>query len=126
MQEPKRLRALSAGAALGAVLWLLSPILVGETEPWDSEGIYYVAGLFLAGAFGAAADPNRFWLAPLGVFLGQAAYLGILFLARPHPLAIIGLVVLAAYSFVPACGSLVTYGIVMVYKRMAKEGGAGF
>ena len=101
---------------LGAGVWVLSPLATGGLEPWDSWG-FYIPSLFLAGILAALVDSDRFWLAPIGIFLGQAVYLGFLFLARPSPLVIMGLVVMAFCTIFAAGGSLVGLGIAATYKH---------
>ena len=58
---------------LGAAIWALSPTLVGNAEAWDVFG-YYFPGLLAGGFIAALAGPRYFWAAPIGLWVGQAAY----------------------------------------------------
>ena len=67
------LTVFAAGFAGGILIWFLSPFVVGEAEPWDAND-YYAATLFIAGFLAAWACPSWWWLAPIGIFVGQIAY----------------------------------------------------
>ena len=56
---------------LGAGIWLLSPAITGQKEPWDSEGPYYHLALFVAGILPAALVQHRWWRWPIGTLVGQ-------------------------------------------------------
>jgi hypothetical protein len=64
-------------AALTAVtggfsLWMLSPILTGDTEPWDAHNqLLYLAALAGLGAACGLIAPERFWAWPAGIYAGQ-------------------------------------------------------
>src|SRR5262245_26231738 len=66
---------IAAGAVLGAAIWFLSPFLTGEKEPWDSRSWYYPFALTIAGVLAAAIRPRYFWAAPIGVCVGQVAFM---------------------------------------------------
>lgn len=58
------------GLAAGVLIWLLSPILGGESEPFDNWG-YYIPALCLSG-FVVAVIRGRGWLAiAAGIISGQ-------------------------------------------------------
>ena len=61
----------SASAAFGFLVWALSPLLVGQAEPWDSTWPFYSASSLAAGALIGALFPRRFLLAYLGCWFGQ-------------------------------------------------------
>jgi hypothetical protein len=67
---------LIAAAIAGALLWALSPVFTGRSEPWDASGGYYWIGLLVIGAvLGAlAARPSAMRSLALGLWLGQALY----------------------------------------------------
>ena len=65
---------LSVGVLLGMAIWWTAPILSGQVEPWDAEGKYYLQALFVAGFLAAAFSPRAFWVAPIGIYIGQLLY----------------------------------------------------
>lgn len=69
----KRIFLLSVG--LGFLIWVLSPMLAGHREPWDAQGHYYMVSLFIAGLVPAFIEPRRFWVWPIGVYLGQVLFI---------------------------------------------------
>ena len=77
---------LSIGTLLGMAIWWTSPVITGHTEPWDVEGRYYLGALAVAGFVASLALPKAFWVAPIGVVVGQLLY-GLYFL-EPEALAI--------------------------------------
>ena len=89
------------------MIWAASPVFTGELEPWDGSMGYYALALALAGFLAALILPRRFWLAPVGVYLGQVAYL-LLFLPK-GPLMVVGLVFLVGYSLLALGGSALAY-----------------
>ena len=89
------------GAAAGAALWALSPLIANRREPWDAAIPYYWIGLVVAGAWLAWRSRRRSALWPIlsGLYLGQLAY-GLLALGVGNLLPL-GLIALAVY-LVPA------------------------
>lgn len=65
---------LAVGVLLGAAVWWASPLFTGHDEPWDAEGRYYVATLFVAGFVATIFQPKAFWVAPIGVYIGQLLF----------------------------------------------------
>lgn len=63
-----------AGVLLGAAVWGFSVPLTGMREPFDSDGVYYPAAMFLAGVLATLPSPRHWWLAVLAVFLGERVY----------------------------------------------------
>lgn len=106
MIKPRRQSAFLLGFALGAAIWLLSPVITGHREPWDAEGGYYPAALLLTGILGGLAMPPHWGSVAIGIFAGQAAVLlggvvaepasgglwplGLLFLAANSVLGLVG------------------------------------
>ena len=82
-------------AAAGALVWIASPYLTGEREPWDSNSAWYLAALAAIG-LAAAIFTRRPFAAYAGTFAGQALYL--LYGTRRGPLTVLGLFFVAAYS----------------------------
>jgi hypothetical protein len=100
--------AILIGLAIGAMIWGVSPIFVGAIEPWDSEGFFYPAALFLSGVVVWAIFRSTFPLAIAGIYFGQLGYL--LAIGR-GPLVIVGFLLLVPYSFIAAAGSLLASAI---------------
>ena len=64
----------AVGLLLGMAIWWTSPMFTGHEEPWDAEFRYYVGVLFLGGFVAAIFLPKAFWVAPIGVYVGQLLY----------------------------------------------------
>jgi hypothetical protein len=75
-----RLTGAFLGFAIGLVLWVSSPLLVGKTEPWDAEWPYYTSVMLVAGAALGAAWPTRWMSIYFGLWAGQIVAL----LLPPH------------------------------------------
>lgn len=85
--------------------------MTGEVEPWDATSGYYSAALLVAGFVAALVFPARFWIAPVGVYVGQFSYA---FAALPlGPLWPLGLLIGIAYSLLALLGA--TLAFVLVY-----------
>jgi hypothetical protein len=96
----------SVGLLLGMAIWWTSPVLTGHEEPWDAEGRYYVWALFVAGAVATGFLPKAFWVAPIGVYVGQLLY-G-LYLYEPATASMwpLGMVLAVFYSLAALAGAL--------------------
>lgn len=93
-------------AAVGsAVIWASSAWLTGHEEPWDAEGLFYVASLALCGVISGALIPKPVWAHYVGSVLGQALY-ELTFLPL-GPLFVLGLGFLLGYSLLFLGGALV-------------------
>jgi hypothetical protein len=68
------LAVFAVGALFGAAIWWTSPVITGQAEPWHADGQYYFWALFVAGFAATCFLPRAFWLAPLGVVVGQLLY----------------------------------------------------
>jgi len=97
MRVVRPVLVLSAGFILGALIWTYSPGITSEIEPWDAKGIYYLLSLFLAGAAASLLSPRHFWLAPVGVYIGQFVYV-FAHMTEPSPFWPIGMMFGAVYS----------------------------
>jgi hypothetical protein len=115
-KSSRTLAVLMLSAALGAGLWGLSPLLIGKDEPWDGTGWYYPLGLFVSGMLGTLPWPSRFFLVPLGVYIGQVTYAG-LFLPI-GPLALMGMVAGAIYLIFVLAGAVTTWVIVCMIEEL--------
>lgn len=82
-------------AMLGATIWLASPWVTGQKEPWDADGIFYLGALVVTGLIAGFVSPKPLWAHYLGSFIGQLSY-GVLFL-KVGPLVFIGVAFLLAY-----------------------------
>ena len=86
-------------AAVAAVMpWVASPWLTGHREPWDADGLFYIAALVVAGALAGLLAPQPLWAHYLGAFIGQLGY-EIIFL-RVGPLFILGALFLLGYCVI--------------------------
>jgi hypothetical protein len=117
MTAPAWLTALVSAVA-AALVWALSPWLVGYREPWDAEGYFYVFGLLVAGTVAGLLRPRPLWAHYVGALIGQLGY-EVLFL-RMGPLFIVGAVFLLAYSVL----FLVAAGIAAHLRRRFGSGTA--
>lgn len=99
-----------AGLILGALVWAISVPLTGQREPFDGSMLYYALSTFAAGALSAGLSPKHWWLALLGVYLGQHVYA---FVAYPDTRAwfLFGLIVNALIPtwLFAAAGALMVY-----------------
>jgi len=59
---------------VGIFIWALSPVFTGETEPWDSSSGYCPLTLLLSGFLIGFLGPQKPWLWPMGIYLGQFFY----------------------------------------------------
>jgi hypothetical protein len=81
-----------------ASIWALSPVLIGLREPWDTDGNFYVAALFVAGALAGTLSPKPLWAHYVGAIIGQLGYE--LTILHVGPLFLLGVVFLLAYGVV--------------------------
>jgi hypothetical protein len=95
------------GLGLGAGIWLLSPLVTGRREPWDAEGLYYLAALFGSGVLGGLLAPHAWLSVAVGIFVGQTLVLvtGVIRDPASGGLWPLGLVFLAFYSVVALLGA---------------------
>lgn len=102
---------------LGAMLWAFSPQLIGEIEPWDAPGNYYLKMLFGIGVLSSLVAGPRlkwlFWLWPIGTAIGQMLY-GLTHL-QSNPIILAGLLFLFIYSFATLVGSAIPAAVFLVY-----------
>ncbi len=94
---------LAISAAAAALIWVLSPWLTGQLEPWDADGPFYIGSLAVAGALSGALTPRPRWAHYVGAFAGQLIYE--LVALRVGPLFVLGVVFLLAYSLVFAAAA---------------------
>jgi len=83
---------------IGSLVWALSPVISGVSEPWDSETLYYPVALAVGGLIAGLIRPKYFWLHYFGIFFGQLAFM-LIFLPM-GPLIVVGITVLASQSLI--------------------------
>jgi peptidoglycan/LPS O-acetylase OafA/YrhL len=101
------------GLATGAAIWLLSPLISGRREPWDSEGVYYPGALLVAGLLGGLLLPDHSRSFAVGIFVGQVLVLlgGVLTDPSSGGLWPLGVVFLALYSLLALLGTALGSGL---------------
>jgi hypothetical protein len=101
-----------AGMLFGMAIWWTSPMFTGHVEPWDAGGRYYLGALFFAGFVAAMFLPKAFWVAPIGVYVGQILY-GV-YLCNPDELTFWPLrMTLAVVECLAALAGALTCAILM-------------
>ena len=89
---------LLVSAATAALVWALSPLLVGQREPWDTDGIFYVVALAVAGSVASLLAPRPLWAHYLGALAGQLGYAALFLPLGESPL--LGAAYLCGYSLI--------------------------
>lgn len=89
-------RTLLIAAIAGALVWVLSPWLTGQREPWDAAGIYYPSALLVTGVVAGFLTPRPLWAHYVGALVGQLLY--ILLISGFDPLLAVGLIFLLLYT----------------------------
>jgi hypothetical protein len=90
--------ALVVSSVASALVWALSPVLVGHREPWDADGYFYILCLVVSGAIAGLLAPRPLWAHYVGALVGQAGY-ELLFL-QVGPLFVLGIAFLLGYSLI--------------------------
>src|SRR5688572_26814436 len=108
-----------ASMMLGALIWILSPRFTGHREPWDSDSGYYWLALLVAGFLPSCFCSQRFWLWPLAILIGQAAFLTISIMQPDQSGALfpLGLLFLCFYSLVSFAGAAIGAGVHRLFRR---------
>jgi hypothetical protein len=108
--------ALVIGIACGVIVWALSMPLAGVREPFDSNTAYYPVAMFVSGAVAAAASPRHWWLAVIGIFLGERLY-GYAMLPEGRDWLLFGIVINAIIpTWLPAAMGAITVYIWDKYR----------
>jgi len=116
-------KTLLVSASAAALVWALSPWITGHWEPWDADGIYYLAALFVAGAVAGLLSPQPLWAHYLGAFIGQLAYEVVVLGAGP--LLAVGLIFLLGYTIVFALGAAIVVQARRRLRRIATPNNEG-
>jgi hypothetical protein len=114
------------GLGLGAAIWLLSPLVTGHREPWDAEGLYYLAALLGGGALGGFLAPHAWFSVAVGIFVGQALVLVAGLITNPASGGLwpLGVVFLAFYSVVALMGAALGAAAQPSVRRLLNPHGA--
>jgi hypothetical protein len=118
-RAPRFVRGFLLGIGVGAAIWLLSPLLSGRREPWDSEGWYYTGALLASGIVGGGLLPDNARRFVAGIFVGQVLVLlaGVVGDPAGGGLWPLGLVFLAGYSLIALVGALLGNGLRRLLSR---------
>ena len=112
---------LLAGLFCGAVVWWLSIPLTGAREPFDSTGLYYPVAIFVAGVLATLPAPRYWWMAVVGIFLGERLY-AFLLLPETRAWLLFGIVInILILSWLPA--ALGAVSVYFVYHQFKKRVG---
>ena len=95
---PRRFVTIAVAAVTSAIVWALSPWVVGEREPWDVDGPYYLLALAAAGAVAGTPAPRPLWAHYVGAVVGQALYMA--YFLSTGPMFLVGVLLLFASSLV--------------------------
>jgi hypothetical protein len=102
----------SIAAICGWLIWQFSVPITGEIEPWDSQAGYYSISLIAIGFVAACVCPRLFWLAPIGLFLGQILYMEMMYDPGPGPIIMPSWLGVPFFSAIPAfIGAFAGYGV---------------
>jgi hypothetical protein len=107
MAERRRGAAFAIALVCGAGIWLLSPLVTGQAEPWDAAGWYYPGALFLAGCAVAILFPAHPGVVAVGVVAGQILVLlgRVAADSSTGGLWPLGILFLVGYGVVPLVGA---------------------
>jgi peptidoglycan/LPS O-acetylase OafA/YrhL len=113
------------GLALGATIWLLSPVIAGHREPWDAEGAYYPAALILTGLLGGLLLPQHWGPVAIGILAGQAVVLlgGVVAEPASGGLWPLGLLFLVTYSVLALVGAAIGTALIRFRGRRKRSRG---
>jgi hypothetical protein len=101
-------------AVTSALVWMASPWLTGQREPWDADFPFYLVALLVVGAVSGAFAPKPLWAHYLGSFIGQLGY-EVIFL-KIGPLFVLGAMFLLSYCLVFLAAATLTGYIRLRFK----------
>ncbi len=122
--EPRKMRwVLLAGLACGSIVWGLSVPLTGMREPFDSPTFYYPVAMFIAGILATLPAPRYWWVAVVGIFLGERIYAFVM-LPETRGWLLLGIFmgVLTLTWLPPALGGLIVYIVNRLRTRRSRGG----
>jgi hypothetical protein len=115
---------LGIGMACGAVVWALSIPLTGVREPFDSSSAYYPVAMFLSGALAAWVSPRHWWLAVIGIFIGERLY-GYAMLPEGRDWLLFGIVINAIIpTWLPAAVGAIAVYLLHRWRTRPQLGGS--
>ena len=116
-------RVLLVGIACGAVVWGLSVPLTGMREPFDSPTHYYIVAMFIAGILAALPAPRYWWVAVVGIFLGEKIY-SFVVLPETRDWLLFGIYIgVLTLTWLPsALGGLIVYIVHRLRARRSRGG----
>lgn len=103
------------GALLSAAVWAISPWATGHKEPWDANGLFYIASLIGGGFVSGLLTPKPLWAQYVGSVSGQLIY-ELLFL-RIGPLFVLGAGFLLGYSFLFLIGAFLGSRVRLFFSK---------
>jgi len=103
---------------LGMAIWWASPLCTGHDEPWDAGGRYYVGSLFVAGFVASFFLPKAFWVAPIGLYMGQLLFGLYLYEPEGATLWPFGMVLAIIYCLAALAGALACAVLMWVVRLM--------
>ncbi len=111
-----------AGLLLGLGLWVLSPVLVGQVEPWDAERPYYTVVLLAGGVLLGLAWPQHWLSAFFALWGGQCIAL----LFPPHELAwyLVGVATTGIGSLLGLVGVMFGATVKFAWRAIARRNSA--
>ena len=114
---------LLAGIACSAIVWGLSVPLTGMREPFDSPTYYYMVAMFIAGILAALPAPRYWWVAVVGIFMGEKIYAFVM-LPETRDWLLFGIYMgLLTLTWLPSTlGALIVYIVNRVRTRRLRRG----
>lgn len=114
--------ALVAGVLCGAAVWGPSVPLTGMREPFDSPSLYYPVAMCLAGVIAALPAPRYWWVAVIGIFLGERLY-SFVMLPETRAWALFGMVINALLpTWMPAAAGAA--GVFLLSRLLTRRSSA--
>ena len=78
MDRVRIIASLFIALVSAAAIWFFSMPITGFLEPFDAPTLYYPVTMFAAGILAALPAPRYWWVAFMGVFLGEKIYISIM------------------------------------------------
>ncbi len=121
--EPRKIGwVLLAGIACSAIVWGLSVPLTGMREPFDSPTYYYVVAMFVSGILATLPAPRYWWVAVVGIFLGERIYMFVMLPENRGWLLFSIYMGLLTLTWLPsALGAVIVYIVYRVRTRRSRS-----